>query len=57
MKLILSSVILAAIGFAQIPPPCPPLCPPPELNGRKVTNKKPAKNQKPQTGEQSKTAK
>ena len=57
MKLVLSSVVLAAIGFAQLAPPCPPLCPPPEKGGGRQAKKKSAKEQKPQTAVQTKLVK
>lgn len=57
MKLILTSVVLAAIGLAQSPPPCPPLCPPPERGGGRQAKKKVVKEQKPQAGTQTKNVK
>jgi hypothetical protein len=45
MKLILAFTVLAAIGYAQLPPPCPPLCPK-GGNGRDAKTKT-VKQQKP----------
>jgi hypothetical protein len=45
MKLILACTLLAAIGYAQYPPPCPPLCPK-GGNGREAKTKT-VKQQKP----------
>lgn len=54
MKLILAFTALAAIGYAQYPPPCPPICP---KGGNKQTTQKAPKAQKPQAGTRVQTTK
>jgi hypothetical protein len=57
MKLILASLALAAIAVAQLPPPCPPICPDGKGGpGRKV-QKKVVKQQKPAVDSQKKSSK
>ena len=42
MKLVAAFIALAAIGLAQLPPPCPPLCP-----KSRTTTEKPVKKPAP----------